>query len=556
MQDKDSKIVDKGRPKSATGRKVPVVAERPSPVNIQNFVDKKLQPTKTVEVPAHAKFPNAENDAYNWSIVVMVKYLKDNLELPQYSEAFKRHEISGQKFISMNEANFTAADVTNKFHAMKLDSHSERLRELVLERAHVERPDSELDWGVPHLAAWLAYDKSCPETAIRALKGKLNGYKLKDMSGKEAVASIGAADLEEASTATACLEVLAKAIRAEHTDIESKKDKPETNRTEILSNIPHSEADGEDNVKKKEKKSKTAIQKRREKKQQALADPASVNLDDSADDAELRIVRNDSLPVVQRTAATSSSTKGASVSGLLSDTTPVRDARTNSGLSANTHMNNQPSNNTLTTINELTHDNVVETRKVAKPVSHQKPHSLLDDGLDGGGQELPDVSGADIFRMDGYKKSKERKKFLSKITSLRKIVAEHAETMNDLREQASILKSENMMIKQQQKLLLQEGGASQELIATLVNDRNVALLELEKVVSLYDEHTSREREEVVRDLRSLAKDTFRAKSETEEIWRSCSMQLTHMGSLEVDSSLASPAKPARGPETKLRKNKS
>jgi hypothetical protein len=157
---------------------------------------------------------------------------------------------------------------------------------------------------------------------------------------------------------------------------------------------------------------------------------------------------------------------------------------------------------------------------------------------DEGDMELP--ADADVFKMGGYKKSKERKKFLSKITNLRKIVADHAQTMEDLREQAHILKNENRLIKQQQKLLLQEGGASQELIATLVKDRNVALAELEKVSSLYDEHTSREREEIVRDLQLLTKDTLQAKSETEEMRRHYSQQLKQIGNLEVHGARTSP----------------
>jgi hypothetical protein len=132
-----------------------------------------------------------------------------------------------------------------------------------------------------------------------------------------------------------------------------------------------------------------------------------------------------------------------------------------------------------------------------------------------------------------YTKSAERKKFLNKIAKLRKVVADHAETMEDLREQAHILREENIAIKRQQKELLKEGHQSYDLISTLVNDRNVALQELERVVAMYDAHTSRERDTVTQELHSLVDDTYRAKAETQALRKARNKDLAALGNLNT-----------------------
>ncbi len=542
MQVKDSK----GEAVKGSARKG--AAEIPAPpartINIQNFVDKKLQTAKRIEIPESEKFPNAENDANNWSISVVAKYVKDKLELPQYVESFKRHEVDGLKFIAMNESNFAAAEVTNKLHAMKLASHSELLRELVLERAHIERPSSELDWSVAHLASWLTYDKACPETALFALKAKLNGYKLKDLSGKKAVSSIGAADLSEAESAAAAFDSLAHKIQKTCVKEDEQMDEAKNISADEKVKLEEGLNDMDTAKLKMKKKPKTAIQKRREKEQQDVSNAHSATVGDHDDsETELKVVRNDSLPVKSKKADPESA-YGHVMSSIFAEVRPPPAAPVAVADPTPLHITNANAYGKVRESVNLSDTDKTKDMKVSKESKLLQPpprSNQLDDTtqehtsaeLEQIEMQQGDLANPDVFHMEGYKKSKERKKFVNKIANLRKIVAEHAQTMQDLRDQAHILKRENLMIKEQQKLLLQEGGASQELIATLVQDRNVALAELEKVVSLYDEHTSRERDEVVRDLRALARDTFQAKSETDDMWRNRSQQLTQLGDLTV-----------------------
>lgn len=548
--------------KPAEKKEPPAVA----PINVQTYVDKKLALNKTIEIAAPHAFPNEENDANNWSISVLVKYLKDKLELPQYIEKFKRCEIDGSKFISMDESNMSAIEVTNQFHALKIASHAQILREQVLEKAMVERPNSVLDWGPNHVSAWLFYEKSCPETAVRALRAKLTGYKMKSLSGKDAVTSMKALDLSEAETAIKALDELAqKVLLAESKDTAAAKaatadqenslplnaDAGKTDANALIDGLPTAAG--------KTKKNKTAMKKSREKlkamEQNNSKDAPAVDSEPDSVDAD----RNDSLPPqnkklpssvdagIAHNAAysTAMSSIYLGVQHIAGNGTPV--PNTASGTAAAPlapiaeHSDSDVDNQTDTEPSKK--------KQGSKKTKKSKAHSVEADVLNatssgepeselniipGDEQQLKGPAVTDIYSM-----SAERKKFLSKITNLRKVVAEHANAMSELREHAQLLRSENRAIKEQQKQLLLQGSQSTELISSLVNDRNMALLELERITALYGQHASQERDEAVRDLQLLARDTHKAKKETQEIWRSHTQQLSQLGSLNVTAPVGS-----------------
>lgn len=502
------------------------------PINVQNFVDKKLAVNKTIEVTTPTAFPNDESDANNWSISVLVKYLKEILELPQYVEKFKRCEIDGSKFISMDESNLSAIEVTNQFHALKISSHAQILREQVLEKAMVEKPESVLDWGPNHIAAWLFYEKSCPETAVRVLKAKLTGYKMKSTTGKNAVSSMKALDLPEAAKAINSLDELAqKAKMAENNATNANINDNERKLTEndakatIDQGVSNDDQVGTDS---KPKKSKTAMKKSREKLKAVEMNSGNNKLDVRSEDGDEKC-RNDSLPEEQTAYGTAMSAIYSGVQHIVGRSAVV-------------------GSTPLTPIVELTDsegDDKIPYTSSSAP-SHKKKKHLKRVGKNI--NELPESesefipedeskqsASIPVHPPDIYTKSSERKKFLSKITNLRKVVAEHASSMSELRQHAQQLRSENVAIKEQQKQLLMQGTHSSELISSLVEDRNVALAELERITSLYGQHATAERDEAVRDLQLLARDTYKAKRETQEIWQSHNAQLSQLGNLNVNS---------------------
>ena len=55
----------------------------------------------TVKIPDAAPFTHPEAEADTWTIVVMLKYLKMVIELPQYENDFLRCEMSGAEFLAM-----------------------------------------------------------------------------------------------------------------------------------------------------------------------------------------------------------------------------------------------------------------------------------------------------------------------------------------------------------------------------------------------------------------------------------------------------------------------
>ena len=139
---------------------------------------------------------------------------------------------------------------------------------------------------------------------------------------------------------------------------------------------------------------------------------------------------------------------------------------------------------------------------------------------------------------DMYTNSTERKKFLNQIEKLRKTVKDHADSMEELREHAQILREENISIKNQQKQLLQDGNHNKELIQSLLYDRNIALKELENVILLYNDYTSRDRKNAIEELQLIAKDTQQAKKDTEKIWYEKNENQSELSKLDISTPLS------------------
>lgn len=561
---KATAVPSKGSSKRAPEKKAAPAAP---PINIQNFVDKKLALNQTIEVAAPNAFPNEENDANNWSISVMVKYLKEKMELPEYVDKFKRCEIDGAKFVAMDESNLSAIEVSNHFHALKIASHAQILREQVLEKAMVEKPTSVLDWGPNHVAAWLFYDKSCPETAVHALRSKITGHKMKTFTGKDALTFIKATELSESDSATKALDELAKNAQA----AERKETQAGALATSDEKTAPPNEAVGAtkdiDPLKDgatvgKAKSSKTAMKKNREKLKAAeLRNKQDAALDPGEEHDEHH---NDSLPPQQsnkRKKVVSDTSDGevahkaaysAAMSAIFSGvqhvagtgaTAPPTIGTTSAQLAPIVeHPDSDVEDSRLDTVGPTKKAKTSKKTKKAKASAAlagsstcSEPESELSIVPRDEHQPEAALAAVTVAPQDIYSKSAERKKFLSKIKNLRNVVAEHASAMSELREHAQHLRSENLSIKEQQKQMLLQGTQSKELISSLVEDRNMALAELERITALYGQHASQERNEAVKDLQLLARDTHKARQETQVIWKSQTQQLSELGSMNVAS---------------------
>ena len=524
--------------------------------DVQKFVDNKLKPTKIV-VPPSAAFPNEESDAINWSVSVVLKYLKLKLELPQYIDNFKRFEVDGLKFLSLDENDVSVKlEISNKLHALKIVSHANSLRDLVMEKAQIERPNNVLDWNTAHFAAWLYYDKQCTQTSIQITKNKITPYKLKDTSSKDIIdamkksSSVNSTDSStEHESAIQALDELADKV---HKEISKEKTSSPIASPRINSDMNDIEGFNEkENIKdeiplkKKAKKSKTAIQKRREKlkletEQQETSEDASIVHNTAYSSAMASILTgmshvSDSTSSGTRAGGHSGSTTtdtGALIS-INTTNTPLTD-RISAAIS---------SSNTLASIPEvgeeecpskiLSHSSTEECPSKIRPSDHTKKSIVKETTA-----PTPAPMSSLVKSTDMYTNSTERKKFLNQIEKLRKTVKDHADSMEELREHAQILREENISIKNQQKQLLQDGNHNKELIQSLLYDRNIALKELENVILLYNDYTSRDRKNAIEELQLIAKDTQQAKKDTEKIWYEKNENQSELSKLDISTPLS------------------
>ncbi|KAJ1434756.1 hypothetical protein B484DRAFT_417318 [Ochromonadaceae sp. CCMP2298] len=247
--------------------------EPAAPFDIQNFLDKKLRTGPEITVPAGPVFAREESDANHWGIPVMARYLQDIMELPQYVDAFKRSEITGMTFIGMDENNLGALQLEHQFHALKMASHAATLRQMVLEKASINKPARTIDWNTTHVAAHLFYEHSCPDTAVAVLRRGVSGYALQHSRSRDLLKAMGI-DGPETENALRALDALiaavAKDARKEGKEGKEGKEKDPAVQGQLgllAALVGEEEAEGKRNAAKGKLKGKqsTAIKRRRMK---------------------------------------------------------------------------------------------------------------------------------------------------------------------------------------------------------------------------------------------------------------------------------------------------
>ena len=131
--------------------------------SLQAALDKLMQVSAPIHVPPYPPFPASLSEAHEWGIPLMVKYLRDEIELPQYIDQFMRMEITGFAFLRLTENGITRSfNLDHPLHSAKLANHARALRERVFEKAAIHRPHLVQDWESWHVSGWLAYKAECP----------------------------------------------------------------------------------------------------------------------------------------------------------------------------------------------------------------------------------------------------------------------------------------------------------------------------------------------------------------------------------------------------------
>jgi hypothetical protein len=132
-------------------------------------VEKLLKTGKTVTLPKAAPFSASLGDAHLWSIMTVVKYIKECVDLEQSETDFKAAAINGVRFLGMDSDNLSSIKFSSKLHSIKVVSHAQKLREKVFEKAFLHMPEHFEDWHHIHVGSYLHF-KSCPNGAKLALR--------------------------------------------------------------------------------------------------------------------------------------------------------------------------------------------------------------------------------------------------------------------------------------------------------------------------------------------------------------------------------------------------
>eukprot|EP01031_Cornospumella_fuschlensis_P034213 gene34213-41413_t len=127
---------------------------------------------KTVTVPKDPHFSHPEHKADEWDVDTVCKFFEEKLDFPQYQEDIKQLYLNGQSFISLHEeVPFSGFKVAHPLHKIKIMSHAERLRNLVLERSAKHEGKQVKHFSAADTAAYLLKNPEVPKiTAVLALR--------------------------------------------------------------------------------------------------------------------------------------------------------------------------------------------------------------------------------------------------------------------------------------------------------------------------------------------------------------------------------------------------
>jgi len=154
--------------------------------SLQAALDKLMVVSAPIHVPPYPPFPGALSDSHQWGIPLMVKYLRDEVELRQYTDQFLRMEMTGLAFLKLTAESVTRMlSLEHPLHAAKLAYHARVLRDRVLEKAAIHRPQLVQEWEAWHVSGWLVHKAECPTVGHHTFTtSDLDGTKLLELYAK------------------------------------------------------------------------------------------------------------------------------------------------------------------------------------------------------------------------------------------------------------------------------------------------------------------------------------------------------------------------------------
>jgi len=271
--------VPKGAPKDAPKKEEIKVTKKLPPTTADAALERLLSLGVPVVLPPRPPFAGLDHEAHKWSIPMVISYLEDEIELPLYKDTFQGHDITGYKFICLDQNQLLKEmDIQQNMHAFKMAAYATRLREKVFENAAMNKPKDIYTWQPEHLAGWLHYSLGHQTAAFCFFKARMTISEIRasDISTVFSKVSPLGVEEEEFNMAAEALKKLIDDKKLEDQRLEEKKQEEEKAKSLGMGdNLKNNKKD------KIHEKKETAMKRR--KKLDDVADDNGDNHDENKD---------------------------------------------------------------------------------------------------------------------------------------------------------------------------------------------------------------------------------------------------------------------------------
>jgi hypothetical protein len=140
---------------------------------LEAVVNQLLTEGSTIKIDADLPFAHPETRADSWTAEIVAQYVQEKLDLPQYQQLIKNVYLHGLTFISLHEnLPYPGFEIENPLHKLKILSHAEKIRNIVLKRAARKSNKAVLYWDAANTAFWLKSQEEVThyETSLQYLK--------------------------------------------------------------------------------------------------------------------------------------------------------------------------------------------------------------------------------------------------------------------------------------------------------------------------------------------------------------------------------------------------
>jgi hypothetical protein len=171
--------------------------------------------SKTITLPLPPTFAYEVYTSDTWTCAILVKYLIEVVELPQYKSMFILQCVTGNDYVLQTSIMMTILQsISNPFHRIKLLEHSKLLLQAIIKHRYSEKKPKLMNvWNSVQLAGYLLIDHHLIELPVYLVRRGIDATKISHMSVEECRMVFEDLCASESSSAiTALLHVIGSSV--------------------------------------------------------------------------------------------------------------------------------------------------------------------------------------------------------------------------------------------------------------------------------------------------------------------------------------------------------